>query len=131
MRSRRMPFRAVPCAIWLPHEGERDAYGNRNVTYSENPDIETTCCYAPGRSKPDTGDEIGEERPHGDYATLTFYLPKTVSARLRGARIACPGCPDPVVAGLTFDVVGDPTSYMRENTPGDYSWSVEGVEHVG
>lgn len=131
MLRRRMPFRAVPCSVWLPHEGESDAYGNRNVTYSEDADLETTCCYAPGRSKPDTSDDIEQDRPHGDRATVTFYLPKTVTASLRGARIACPKATDPVVAGRTFDVVGDPMSYMRDNTPGDYSWSVEGVEHVG
>lgn len=131
MLGRPMPFRPVPCSIWLPHEEARDPYGNRRVSYTEEPDIETTCCYAPGRYAPDTADEIDDDRPHGDRATVTFYLPKTVSARLRGARIACPGAGDPVVAGLTFDVVGDPFSYMRDSTPGDYSWSVEGVEHVG
>lgn len=125
---RRMPFVGVPCSIWLPMWGQRDVYGNQTPVYPEEPDIETTCCYAPGRSKPTTADEITEERPHGDSITVTFYLPKTVGAEhLRGARIACPS----LLSGQTFEVVGQPTSYMRENTPGDYSWSVEGVAHLG
>lgn len=127
MLSRRMPFRSVPCRIWLPAYDGQDAYGNRRPQYAEEPDVLTECCYAPGRSRPDTADDIEEDRPHGDAMRVTFYLPKTLDADLREARIACDG----LLGGRQFDVVGQPVSYMRENTPGDYSWSVEGVLHLG
>jgi hypothetical protein len=32
---------------------------------------------------------------------------------------------------MRFKVVGQPVSYQRENTPGDYSWCVEGVAYLG
>lgn len=127
----RQPFRGVPCAIWTAIETGRDAYGNTSVTYSDEPDIQTTCCYAPGTSKPGTQNDIEDGRPTGTEATMTFFLPKTVVADLRRARIACYPSDDAALSGRVFDVVGEPYSYPRMNTPGDYSWSVEGVEHRG
>lgn len=126
MLSARMPFRAVPCRIWLPTY-ERDAYGNGRPAYAEEPSITTTCCYAPGRERPDTSDDIEEDRPHGDELRVTFYLPKTLDADLRAARIAADG----LLGGRQLDVEGVPVSYMRDNTPGDYSWAVEGVLRLG
>lgn len=126
-----MPFRPCQCSIWLPTYGEEDAYGNSVPTYGEEPDLETMCVYAPGRSKPDTSDDIEEGRPYGVTDIVTFYLPKALDADLRGARIACFPTDDQRMSGRVFDVVGSPMSYMRANTPGDYSWSVEGVEHLG
>ena len=131
MLDRRMPFRAVPCSIWLAHLGEKDSYGNVAVTYATDPDIQTRCCYAPGRSRADTEDDIEDGRPHGATATMTFYLPKTVDADLRGAIIAVTPADDATLSGRKFDVVGEPYSYPRMNTPGDYSWAVEGVAHLG
>lgn len=130
MLSRAMPFRAVPCLVWLPTYVE-DAYGNQRATYGEEPDVVTECCYAPGRSTPDTSDDIEEDRPHGATVTVTFFLPKSLQADLRGARIACTPPDDPAMAAQAFDVVGTPYSYHRANTPGDYSWCVEGVAHLG
>lgn len=126
-----MPFPSVPCSIWLPTYGEPDAWGNRNATYTTEPTIQTTCCYAPGYARADTGDEYEQDRPYGDMVRMMFFLPKTLSADLRGARIECYPTDDPAVSGQTFDVVGDPHSYMRAATPGDYSWYVEGVAHLG
>lgn len=126
-----MPFPRVPCKVWLPKYGEPDPYGNRLPTFTEEPDIETECAYAPGRSRPETEDDIEDGRPHGTRTTLTFYLPKTVDADLHGARIACYPADDSTLSGQLFDVVGNPYSYQRGATPGDFSWSVEGVEHRG
>lgn len=131
MTGHRMPWAAVPCSIWLPTWGDPDAYGNQNPTYAEEPSITTTCCYAPGYARPDTSDDYEEDRPHGTETRLTFYLPKTLDADLRAARIACHPSDDASLAGRRFEVVGDPHSYMRGNTPGDYSWCVEGVEILG
>lgn len=126
-----MPFRAVPCSIWLAQDGGTDAYNNQVIEYNTDPDITTVCVYTPGTSKPSTSDDIEESRPYGDTATVTFYLPKSVSADLRNARIACYPTSDTALSGRLFDVVGNPYSYQRENTPGDYSWVVEGIEHLG
>ena len=126
-----MPFRSVPCSIWLPTLGAKDDYGNQGRTYSESPDIQTRCVYAPGDSKPQTGDDFEDGRPYGAEVTMTFFLPKTVDADLRGARISCSPPDDPTLSGLTFEVVGEPYSYPRANTPGDYSWRVEGVRVDG
>lgn len=131
MTARRMPFRSVPCAVWLPTYGERDAYGNRTVSYGEEADIVTTCCYAPGYSQPNTSDDIQQGRPHGDRVGVLFFLPKEFDADLRGARIACYPPDDQTIHSKLFDIVGEPTSYMRANTPGDYSWCVEAVAHDG
>lgn len=126
-----MPWAPVPCSIWLPTWGMRDAYGNENPTYATEPSITTTCCYAPGGSSPDTDDDFEDGRPHGTELRLTFFLPKTLDADLRSARIACHPEDDAALSGMQFDVVGDPRSYMRTATPGDYSWVVEGVATLG
>lgn len=126
-----MPWPRVPCRIWLPKLSEEDAYGNRMPYYTVAPDIETECCYAPGRSKPSTEDDIEQGRPWGDQLTMTFYLPKTLQGDLRGAQIQALPPDDYAVASMKFAVVGNPTSYMREATPGDMSWSVEGVRIDG
>lgn len=126
-----MPFKAVPCAIWLATDGSPDEWNNAPVEYSEIPDIETLCLYTPGASKPDTADDIEDGRPHGASIAMTFYLPKTVDADLRGAVIACYPPTDQTLFAKRWQVVGNPVSYMRENTPGDYSWCVEGVAYLG
>jgi len=131
MLSRRMPFPRVPCRIWLPQLGERDAYGNEAVSFNEDPDIVTECSYAPGDRRPDTSDDIEDGRPHGDELRVTFFLPKTLDADLRGALIQAVPTDDAHMAALRFSVVGDPHSYMRDATPGDMSWSVEGVRFDG
>lgn len=131
MLSRRMPFKSVPCSIWLPQWGAEDDYGNRNPTYGTEPDIETRCCYAPGDRTQDTDDDIEDGRPYGDVLVVDFFLPKEVDADLRQAIIACHPANDSLMNGRTFRVVGQPLSYSRENTPGDYSWRVRGVEHLG
>ena len=131
MLSFRMPFRAVPCHIWLPTEGEPDEYNNAPLEYGDEPDIVTTACYSPGASSPETSDEITDGRPHGARVSMTFFLPKTVVANLREALIAVIPPDDAALAGVQFRVVGEPYSYPRMNTPGDYSWCVEGVTYLG
>lgn len=126
-----MPFPSVPCSIWLPTGGTEDAYGNVTYEYATKADIETTCCYAPGYARADTSDEFDNDHPHGDMVRVIFFLPKTVTADLRGARIECYPTDDTAMSGKQFCVVGDPKSYMRAATPGDYSWYVEGVAHLG
>lgn len=126
-----MPFQAVPCAIWLPIATDEDSYGNSNVTYAEYPDIRTHCCYAPGAGRPDTSDDIEDGRPRGVRVGMTFYLPKTLSADLRDAIIACYPPDDLALSGHQFKIVGEPFSFSRANTPGDYSWCVEGVTYLG
>lgn len=131
MDRTRTPFPRVPCLIWLPKLGERDDYGNQPVTYSDAPDVMTQCSYAPGRYRPDTSDDHEDGRPHGTEDTVTFYLPKSLDADLRGALIQALPLDDQRLASLRFAVVGDPHSYMRDATPGDMSWSVEGVRFDG
>lgn len=126
-----MPFSSVPCSIWLAHYGEPDEYGSRQADYTEAPDIETTCVYAPGTSEPETGDDFEDGRPHGASVTMTFFLPKTLDANLREALVACYPPDDITLSGLKFRVVGEPFSYSRANTPGDYSWRVSGVTYLG
>ena len=126
-----MPFKSVPCKIWLPTQGDEDAWGNAADTYSEEANIETTCVYTPGTSSPDTENDIEDGRPHGARVTMTFYLPKTVDADLRDALIACYPTDDAQLSGKKFEVVGEPYSYPRANTPGDYSWCVEAVAWLG
>ena len=126
-----MPFASVPCSIWLAKEGERDRFGNKQIVYSETADIETRCCYAPGTQKSNTADDIEDGRPYGARVTMTFYLPKSVSADLRNAHIECYPPDDAALFGKTYEVIGEPYSYMRDNTPGDYSWAVEGAVYLG
>ena len=128
-----MPFRPVPCAIWQPTY-ETDAWGNEVATYPEDPSITTLCCYAPGgggNSRASNQDDIEQGRPYGEVLRMTFFLRKDFDADLRGARIAALAPDDPRVAGRVFSVEGAPMSYMRSNTPGDYSWQVEGVAYLG
>lgn len=131
MLSFPMPFASVPCSIWLAREGEEDAWGNTPTEYAATADIQTTCCYTPGRVQPNTQNDIEDGRPHGAVVDMTFFLPKSVDADLRGALIACHPARDATLNGKRFKVVGNPYSYPRENTPGDYSWSVEAVAYLG
>lgn len=131
MLSYPMPFRSVPCSIWLAHEGEPDDWHNVPIEYNTDPDVVTTCCYAPGTSKPETKDDIEDGRPYGAQVGMTFFLPKTVDADLRDALIACYPPDDATLSGRQFKVVGEPYSYPRMNTPGDYSWCIEGVAYLG
>lgn len=126
MLSRRMPVHTVPCQIWLPRWGARDAWGNVRPTYPAEPDMTVECFTFQGDSRPDTADDISEERPHGDGERRTFCLRKDFDADLRAARMACP-----TVADRTYEVEGVPASYPRDDTPGDFSWWVEGVAILG
>ena len=126
-----MPFRAVPCAIWLAKSGEPDQWNNAPTEYGTEPDIVTESCYAPGTSKPSTSDDIEDGRPHGARGAMTFYLPKDLDADLREAIIACYPPDDSTLNGKKFVIVGEPYSYSKANTPGDYSWCVEGVAYLG
>lgn len=130
MLSFPMPFRCVPCSIWLAQVGT-DAYGNEVTTYAEHADIETRCAYAPGGSEPNTQADIEDGRPHGASVSMTFFLPKALDADMREALIACYPPDDATLSGRKFKVVGNPYSYPRANTPGDYSWCVEGVRFLG
>ena len=126
-----MPFTPCPCSIWLPHWSEPDAYNNSYPEFTTEPDITTTCCYAPGYARVETTDEREQGAPFADGVRMMFFLPKTLHASLRGARIACATADDEQMAAKVFDIVGDPVSYPRASTPGDYSWMVEGVVHLG
>lgn len=131
MLNFRMPWPRVECRIWLQRLAAEDAYGNQVPYHADEPDIVTECCYAPGGSKPDTADDVEDGRPWGDEVRMTFYLPKTLQADLRGALIQAVPADDASVASMRFSVVGNPTSYMRDATPGDMSWAVEGVRFDG
>lgn len=126
-----MPFASVPCSIWLAKQTAEDEWHNTQVTYGEQPDIETRCCYAPGSAKPDTADDIEDGRPYGARVAMTFFLPKTVDADLRDALIACFPPDDTSLSGKRFQLVGQLYSFPRASTPGDYSWCVEGVTYLG
>ena len=127
-----MPFDTTPCKVWCAQDGGVDAYGNRVVAFNENPDWEGECVYSPAWSgKPDTYDDRDQQRPNGDRVTLTVFLPKSFALDIRGGRIAVCPTDDPVLSAQVFDVVGQPFSFPRSNTPGDYSWAVEAGERLG
>lgn len=131
MLSRRMPFKAVPCSIWLPVWEQRDAYGNSSPTYYLEPDLRTECCYAPGDRRPDTADDIEDGRPYGAEVALTLFFKKSLDTDLRHAVVELYPPTDKALSGQRFEVVGEPYSYPRENTPGDYSWCVKVVRFYG
>ena len=131
MLSIPMPFASCTCRIWLRHLVGEDAYGNATPTYSEQPDITTRCVYAPGWQRQDTSDEFDDGQPYLVRTALTVYLPKSLSADMRGALVEVRPADDRALWGRRFSVVGDPISYPRANTPGDYSWAVEAVSFDG
>lgn len=133
MLSHPMPFDPAPCLVRVARQGAPDPYGNQAVEYRESADYATSCLYAPGWSTPNTADDLEEGRPHGDRVRLTVYLPKSFSPTesLRDALLTIVPSDDPSMARHRWRVVGDPISYPRPNTPGDYSWAVEVVEHLG
>ena len=130
MLSFPMPWMWCVCRIWLPTV-TRDSYGNEVREYVDAPDIVTHCVYTPGDSTDDTASDIEDGRPEGAVERMTFFLPKSLHADLRGAMIAAYPADDPEVSGVKYDVVGNPRSYPRANTPGDYSWRVVGVRYLG
>lgn len=127
-----MPFDTVECCVWIPSAQTEDAYGNTNYTYQALPDWTGPCVYSPSRTRYEqTSSDFEEGRPNGVNITLTVYLPKSFSLPLHNARLAVYPSDDPYLYGKLFDVDGEPFSYMRSNTPGDYSWQVEAVAHDG
>ena len=126
-----MPFEACPCAIWYPKESFPDAYNNTLVEYGERPDWEGECVYHPGANRADTSNDIEQGRPYGAEVKLTLYLRKSFNHSLRKAHIALYPADDAALCGRVFEVIGDPFSYSRANTPGDYSWAVEVGDVVG
>lgn len=121
-----MPFPTVTATFWPPTYGTADAYGNPTVTYDTTDKVETAACFAPAA----TTDEMEDGKPHGDVVELDLYLPKDFATDIRGALVTL-ATGDAVIDALTFRVDGSPVSYMRDATPGDYSWVVRVVEHVG
>ena len=111
--------------------GDEDAYGNRNPYYNDEPDLQSRCVYAPGRQSPDTEDDFEDGHPYLTRTALTLYFPKTLDADLRGAQVEVHPEDDAPLSAMRFSVVGDPISYPRANTPGDYSWAVEAVVFDG
>ena len=122
----RMPFPRVPITFYLAQKTDRDAFGNVNVTYSDDATAETLGSYAPSEPK----DDIEEGRPHGATVRLRLYLPKTFDADIRDARVRI-SSGDSVIDAREYIVVGEPASYMRDATPGDMSWYVEVADYVG
>ena len=123
--SFKMPFATVPCSIWLARETKRDAYGNEHVVYADEPDIETECVYSAGWTQDDsTSPRIEDGRPYAVRSEMSFFLKKDVDADLRRAKIAVYPSDDTVLNGREWFVLDQPTSKMRANTPGDYSWLV-------
>lgn len=120
-----MPFSNVPCLIWLARTSGPDAYGNERVEYAERSDIETECVYTMGWTQDDgTWPQIKEGSPYGVRSEMAFFLKKDVDADLRRALIAVYPPDDATVYGKRWLVLDYPTSKMRANTPGDYSWLV-------
>lgn len=126
-----MPFETCPCAFWYPSESSPDAYGNTVVGYEEDPDWTGACVYHPGSSRADTSNDIEQGRPNGAEVKVTLYLRKDFDHSLRKARVALYPTDDAVLCGRVFEVIGEPFSYSRQNTPGDYSWAVEVGDVVG
>lgn len=123
--SFKMPFVAVPCRVWLARQSTRDAYGNEQVSYADEPDIETECVYSMGWSQDDgTSPQISDGNPYAVRSEMAFFLKKGVDADLRRAVIAAYPDDDSAVRGKRWLVLDRPTSKMRANTPGDYSWLV-------
>lgn len=126
-----MPFPRVPCAVWLPHRSEPDAYGNEVTTYEDEPDMVTECSYAPGYRKPDTSDGIEDGRPYATETRVLFFLPMAFDADLRDALLQARDPKRASISRKRFAVVGDPEPYMDDATPGDMGWCVEGVRFDG
>ena len=131
MLSFPMPFPRVPCAIWEPIEGDPDAYGNTETIFMDEPTWQGMASYAPGGKTPETENDVTDGRPHGDEVTVTAYLPKTYQGNPRGGYFVLYPEDDAALYGRRWQVIGDPISYMRDATPGDFSWVIKGVESLG
>ena len=62
-------------------------------------------------------EDLAETRPEGIRIDMTFHFPKTYTESLRGARIR--------YQDREYRVIGDPQSYMEDNTPGEWNRTVE------
>lgn len=121
-----MPFPRVPITFYLPIESEPDAYGNVELSYSDENTAECEGSYAPR----DPADDIEDGRPNGEIVKLRLYLPKTFDADIRGAKVKLASGDTQIDAG-EYIVIGSPVSFMRDATPGDMSWFVEVADYVG
>lgn len=126
-----MPFEPCPCAIYFPMYGDEDEYGNALPEYGPQSCWKGVALYSPGSNRAETADDHEQGRPNGAEAKLTVYLPKTFDRSLREAKVVLSPKDDAYVRGREWAVIGDPMSYMRANTPGDYSWAVEVGDWVG
>lgn len=121
-----MPFPRVPIIFYLPTETGPDAYGNVQLSYSDENTVTCEGCYAPR----DPADDIEDGRPYGETVKLRLYLPKTFSSDIRNAKVKLQSG-DALIDADEYIVIGDPVSYMRDATPGDMSWYVEVADYAG
>ena len=121
-----MPFPRVPITFYLPTYGTSDDFGNSNPTYSDTNTVTAYGCYVPG----DTDNDIEQGRPHGEEVLFTVYLSGAFATDLRGAKCKI-SAEDTWISSMEFVVLGVPSSYMRDATPGDMTTVVKLVEYVG
>lgn len=73
---------------------------------------------------PSTTEDFGTaNRPEGTTQIITLHFPKTYNVSLRHAKV--------IVRNTTYDVIGNPSYYTKENTPGKWNYPVQAVVHNG
>lgn len=121
-----MPFPRVIATFTPLAFGESDEFGNREAFYNDDAAQEVDALISPIR----TSDEFEDGRPHATAMRFKLYLPKSCTFDIRGASVKLT-TGDAVIDDKTYRVVGAPASQLRDATPGDLSWVVEVVEHLG
>lgn len=91
--------------------GQVDECGNEEESYSEPTEVENVLV---GRGE--TIDLIEDGQPYAVRADKRFCFPRGFAGDLRGALITR--------EGVTYKVMGEPTSITDANIPGSIPWNV-------
>ena len=103
----------IPTTVWLDSSNNIIQDSGGNIISDRDEDIENVLV------QPGTTDDLTVgNRPDGITVVYTLHFPKGLeSYDFRGCRIE--------VRGDWMEVVGDPTYYAPENTPGAWNYPVE------
>lgn len=93
---------------WL---GSIDEFGNETAEYMPMQTLRNVLV------APYSSQDLGAARPDGDATIMTFHFPKTYIGRLKGCRIGW--------GGRFWDVIGDPSPYSKDSTPGVWNRPVQ------
>ena len=106
-------MRGTSVILYTPNGTERDRFGNEQRFFTESKVSDVLV-------QPGVSADLEASRPEGVTVAFTLHFPKTFGGSLEGCEIELP---EPWFG--RYRVIGNPSRYMRENTPTRWDFPVE------